>query len=50
MTGSHDSYPILTSLINRLNANSALGLVTLSLFRTILEFHCEDVMYQLIFR
>ncbi|KAA3679364.1 uncharacterized protein DEA37_0009563 [Paragonimus westermani] len=27
-----------------------LGMVTLSLFRTILEFHCEDVMYQLIFR
>ncbi|KAF6768306.1 hypothetical protein AHF37_01628 [Paragonimus kellicotti] len=58
MTSSHDSYPILTSLINRLNANSAvvtdimyqLGMVTLSLFRTILDFHCEDVMYQLIFK
>ncbi|KAF7232635.1 hypothetical protein EG68_08314 [Paragonimus skrjabini miyazakii] len=49
MTSSYDSYPILTSLINRLNASSALGMVTLSLFRTILDFHCEDVMYQLIF-
>ncbi|TPP56271.1 hypothetical protein FGIG_07681, partial [Fasciola gigantica] len=26
-----------------------LGMVTLSLFRTILSFHCEDVMHELIF-
>ncbi|TGZ63227.1 hypothetical protein CRM22_007048 [Opisthorchis felineus] len=50
VTSNHDSYPILTSLINRLNANAALGMVTLSLFRTILSFHCEDVMYELIFK
>ncbi|CAH8522250.1 unnamed protein product [Dicrocoelium dendriticum] len=58
MTGSHDSSLIITSLINRLNANATvvtdvmyqLGMVTLSLFRTILSFHCEDVMYDLIFR
>ncbi|GAA49039.1 hypothetical protein CLF_102408 [Clonorchis sinensis] len=50
VTSNHDSYPILTSLVNRLNANAALGMVTLSLFRTILSFHCEDVMYELIFK
>ncbi|KAK4470412.1 hypothetical protein MN116_005615 [Schistosoma mekongi] len=55
---SHDSYHILTSIMNRLNANAVLvtdklyqlGMVTLSLFRTILSFHCEDVMYELIFK
>ncbi|RTG84189.1 uncharacterized protein DC041_0006436 [Schistosoma bovis] len=50
ITESHDSYHILTSIMNRLNANAMLGMVTLSLFRTILSFHCEDVMYELIFK
>nr|CAH8852676.1 unnamed protein product [Trichobilharzia regenti] len=55
---SYDTYHILTSIMNRLNANAVLitdkryrlGMVTLSLFRTILSFHCEDVMYELIFK
>ncbi|CAH8566304.1 unnamed protein product [Schistosoma margrebowiei] len=50
ITESHDSYHILTSIMNRLSANAMLGMVTLSLFRTILSFHCEDVMYELIFK
>ncbi|CAL8068960.1 unnamed protein product [Calicophoron daubneyi] len=50
LTSTYDSYSVLNSLINRLNANAVLGMVTLSLFRTILSFHCEDVMYELIFR
>ncbi|CAH8511024.1 unnamed protein product [Schistosoma turkestanicum] len=58
ITESYDSYHILTSIMNRLNASAMLitdkryqlGMVTLSLFRTILNFHCEDVMYELIFK
>ncbi|VDP79623.1 unnamed protein product [Echinostoma caproni] len=50
VNGTYDSYSILTSLINRLNSKAALGMVTLSLFRTILSFHCEDVMYELVLK
>nr|CDS27435.2 protein FAM160A1 [Hymenolepis microstoma] len=49
---------VLSSLINRLSANSTgpgdenyeLGMVTLSLFRTILNLNCEDIMFLLVFQ
>ncbi|VDN95970.1 unnamed protein product [Rodentolepis nana] len=41
---------VLSSLISRLSFNSTLGMVTLSLFRTILNLNCEDIMFLLVFQ
>ncbi|NWR59866.1 F16A2 protein, partial [Bucorvus abyssinicus] len=46
----HDSSTILDTLVGRINSNSRLCMVSLSLFRTLLSLHCEDVMLQLVLR
>ncbi|XP_074000936.1 LOW QUALITY PROTEIN: FHF complex subunit HOOK-interacting protein 1B [Numenius arquata] len=46
----HDSTTILDTLVGRINSNSRLCMVSLSLFRTLLSLNCEDVMLQLVLR
>uniref|UniRef100_A0A5K3ESL5 Lysosomal trafficking regulator lyst n=1 Tax=Mesocestoides corti TaxID=53468 RepID=A0A5K3ESL5_MESCO len=58
VASDQDSSSVLSSLITRINASSTdqtdetrrLGLVTLSLFRTILNLNCEDVMFLVVFQ
>ncbi|KAI1301159.1 putative FHIP family protein [Halotydeus destructor] len=49
-TERFENQRVLDSFIARLHATSKLGVVTLALFRTILEINCEDVMLELVFR
>ncbi|KAI1241402.1 hypothetical protein IHE44_0004875 [Lamprotornis superbus] len=44
----HDNTTILDTLVGRINSNSRLCMVSLSLFRTLLSLNCEDVMLQLV--
>ncbi|XP_074716796.1 FHF complex subunit HOOK-interacting protein 1B isoform X1 [Strix uralensis] len=44
----HDNSTILDTLVGRINSNSRLCMVSLSLFRTLLSLNCEDVMLQLV--
>uniref|UniRef100_T1J1Q6 Uncharacterized protein n=1 Tax=Strigamia maritima TaxID=126957 RepID=T1J1Q6_STRMM len=44
-TESCDGSLIIDSLITRIGNQSRLSLVTLSLFRTLVDLNCEDVMY-----
>ncbi|XP_029769890.1 FTS and Hook-interacting protein-like, partial [Terrapene carolina triunguis] len=46
----HDNSTILDTLVARIAANSRLCMVSLSLFRTLLNLNCEDVMLQLVLR
>lgn len=46
----HDSATILHTLISRIASNSRLCMVSLTLFRTLLNLNCEDVMLQLLLR
>ncbi|XP_072118546.1 FHF complex subunit HOOK-interacting protein 1B isoform X1 [Mobula birostris] len=46
----HEGSTILDTLTGRINSNSRLCMVSLSLFRTLLTLSCEDVMLQLILR
>ncbi|XP_075575290.1 LOW QUALITY PROTEIN: FHF complex subunit HOOK-interacting protein 1B [Pelecanus crispus] len=46
----HDNSTILDTLVGRINSNSRLCMVSLSLFRTLLGLNCEDVMLQLVLR
>ncbi|XP_015136425.1 FHF complex subunit HOOK interacting protein 1B isoform X1 [Gallus gallus] len=46
----HDNATILDTLVSRINSNSRLCMVSLSLFRTLLSLNCEDVMLQLVLR
>ncbi|XP_053165806.1 FHF complex subunit HOOK interacting protein 1B [Hemicordylus capensis] len=46
----HDSSTILDTLVARIASNSRLCMVSLSLFRTLLSLHCEDVLLQLVLR
>ncbi|XP_042316181.1 FHF complex subunit HOOK interacting protein 1B [Sceloporus undulatus] len=46
----HDNSTILDTLVGRIASNSRLCMVSLSLFRTLLSLHCEDVMLQLVLR
>ncbi|KAM8974938.1 FHF complex subunit HOOK-interacting protein 1B [Pelodytes ibericus] len=46
----HDSSTILHTLISRIASNSRLCMVSLTLFRTLLNLNCEDVMLQLVLR
>ncbi|EOA98449.1 UPF0518 protein FAM160A1 [Anas platyrhynchos] len=46
----HDNATILDTLVGRINSNSRLCMVSLSLFRTLLSLNCEDVMLQLVLR
>ncbi|CAF0915175.1 unnamed protein product [Rotaria sp. Silwood1] len=44
-----DEMSLLDTLIQRINATTKLGLVSLSLFYTLINLNCEDIMYRLIF-
>lgn len=47
----NDEIVILDSLITRINSSSKpLCVVSLSLFKTLVNLNCEDVMFQLVFR
>ncbi|XP_053564815.1 FHF complex subunit HOOK interacting protein 1B [Bombina bombina] len=46
----HDSSTILNTLISRITSNSRLCMVSLTLFRTLLNLNCEDVLLQLVLR
>ncbi|XP_063289354.1 FHF complex subunit HOOK-interacting protein 1B [Pelobates fuscus] len=46
----HDSSTILHTLISRIVSNSRLCMVSLTLFRTLLNLNCEDVLLQLVLR
>lgn len=46
----HDSHTILDTLVARIGSNSRLCMVSLSLFRTLLNLSCEDVLLQLVLR
>uniref|UniRef100_A0A670ZJV7 FHF complex subunit HOOK-interacting protein 1B n=1 Tax=Pseudonaja textilis TaxID=8673 RepID=A0A670ZJV7_PSETE len=46
----HDSSTILDTLVARIASNSRLCMVSLSLFRTLIGLHCEDVLLQLVLR
>ncbi|XP_076468429.1 FHF complex subunit HOOK-interacting protein 1B-like isoform X2 [Babylonia areolata] len=50
LTERHDEILILESLITRINSNTELSLVSLSLFYTLLDMNCEEVMFQLVFK
>jgi hypothetical protein len=44
-----DEMSLLDTLIQRINYNTKLGLVSLGLFYTLINLNCEDIMYRLIF-
>ncbi|CAF1111726.1 unnamed protein product [Rotaria sordida] len=44
-----DETSLLDTLIQRINVTTKLGLVSLSLFYTLINLNCEDIMYRLIF-
>ncbi|CAF4082707.1 unnamed protein product, partial [Rotaria magnacalcarata] len=44
-----DEMSLLDTLIQRINFNTKLGLVSLGLFYTLVNLNCEDIMYRLIF-
>ncbi|KAG8453136.1 hypothetical protein GDO86_004817 [Hymenochirus boettgeri] len=46
----HDSSTILQTLISRIASNSRLCMVSLTLFHTLLNISCEDVLLQLVLR
>ncbi|XP_071989699.1 FHF complex subunit HOOK-interacting protein 1B isoform X2 [Engystomops pustulosus] len=46
----HDSATILHTLVSRIASNSRLCMVSLTLFRTLLNLNCEDVLLQLVLR
>ncbi|AWP13468.1 putative FTS and Hook-interacting protein [Scophthalmus maximus] len=46
----HDNDTILDTLLTRISSNSRLCMVSLSLFRTMLSLHCEDIVLQLVLR
>ncbi|XP_058401810.1 FHF complex subunit HOOK-interacting protein 1B isoform X6 [Diceros bicornis minor] len=46
----HDTHTILDTLVARIGSNSRLCMVSLSLFRTLLNLSCEDVLLQLVLR
>ncbi|KAL8598764.1 hypothetical protein ACOMHN_033327 [Nucella lapillus] len=50
LTERHDEILILESLITRISSNTELSLVSLSLFYTLVDMNCEEVMFQLVFK
>ncbi|GBM90497.1 FTS and Hook-interacting protein [Araneus ventricosus] len=50
LASSYDTHRVLNSLIDRLGAQSRLCLVTMALFRCMLDLNCEDVLFELVFR
>lgn len=50
ITESYENHKILNTLINRIGGHSRLCLVTMALFRTLLDFNCEDIMLELVLK
>ncbi|XP_064482012.1 FHF complex subunit HOOK-interacting protein 1B-like isoform X3 [Ornithodoros turicata] len=50
LTEKYEDHLVVNTLINRLGSHSRLCLVTMALFRTLLDFNCEDVMLELVFK
>jgi len=50
LTQEYDDTCILDTLISRINTSSRLCMVSLCLFRTLVDLNCEDVMYQLVYK
>lgn len=50
ITESYENHKILNTLINRIGGQSRLCLVTMALFRTLLDFNCEDIMLELVLK
>ncbi|CAN8005894.1 unnamed protein product [Ixodes hexagonus] len=50
LTESYEGHKILTTLISRIGGLSRLCLVTMALFRTLLDFNCEDIMLELVLK
>ncbi|XP_067897167.1 FHF complex subunit HOOK-interacting protein 1A [Heterodontus francisci] len=46
----HEKVPILDTLVSRINTPFRLCVVSLALFRTLINLNCEDVMLQLVLR
>ncbi|XP_056418784.1 FHF complex subunit HOOK-interacting protein 1A [Hyla sarda] len=46
----HENVQILDTLVSRINTPFRLCVVSLAMFRTLIGFHCEDVMLQLLLR
>lgn len=46
----HDNSLIINTLIQRIGSSSKLASVSLSLFQTLLDLNCEDLMLHLVFR
>lgn len=46
----YDNRCIINSLISRISAKSKLSLITLILFKTLLDINCEDLQFELIFK
>ncbi|XP_069834783.1 FHF complex subunit HOOK-interacting protein 1A [Dendropsophus ebraccatus] len=46
----HEKVQILDTLVSRINTPFRLCVVSLAMFRTLIGFHCEDVMLQLLLR
>ncbi|KAG8196983.1 hypothetical protein JTE90_013132 [Oedothorax gibbosus] len=50
LTSSYDGHRVLNSLVDRLGAQSRLCLVTMALFKSLLDLNCEDVLFELVLR
>lgn len=46
----HDNSLIINTLIQRIGSSSKLASVSMSLFQTLLDLNCEDLMLHLVFR
>lgn len=46
----HDNSLIINTLIQRIGSSSKLSSVSMSLFQTLLDLNCEDLMLHLVFR
>ncbi|XP_052744395.1 FHIP family protein AAEL005291 isoform X2 [Bicyclus anynana] len=49
-TYEYDGIKVMDVLLGRLEGNSQLSLVTLSLMETLIDINCEDVMLELIYK
>ncbi|XP_034836130.1 FHIP family protein GJ17503-like isoform X1 [Maniola hyperantus] len=49
-TYEYDGVKVIDVLLGRLDGNSQLSLVTLSLMETLIDLNCEDVMIELIYK
>ncbi|XP_077559186.1 FHF complex subunit HOOK-interacting protein 1B-like isoform X2 [Haemaphysalis longicornis] len=50
LTESYENHRVLNTLISRIGGHSRLCLVTMALFRTLLDFNCEDIMLELVLK